>query len=451
MSAPNKRNNTSQRGGKGKGGRGQGKNPFANDPVQKEADKIKQATAKVNESFSTIVAQIRTLQNSEYMKKIIASRTYLKENVYTFLDEIKAEENKIKAEMNRQKEERKKFYEELREVLPIRQKRDQPFQEYIQRNLDAVDRELSDLQSQLLNIRSLNEEKQITSAIDKTRAKRRQIASYEEHKGESTNFGAKLDALRDRKKQYVDDLAKHKAIIAENQKLHDVNTVKITALKAELDKLQTKRDELHKQYNEKKKELDAKWVVWKKEQEELKKKRAAEYKERKEKEKKEREEEEAQRKLEEASRPPMMKELAAVEALINYVNGLKYNKKKPAAKLNHSLDAFGNFSEFKLVPPQRGRDVAEAKKALEAKKAEIVALQEEALKKRAEEAAKKAEEEKNAPPPAEEAPAAKEEPEAAAAEEEKAEEPAATEEAEAATEDAPAEEVAEEAPAASED
>mmetsp|Transcript_36546 Transcript_36546/g.62747 ORF Transcript_36546/g.62747 Transcript_36546/m.62747 type:complete len:133 (+) Transcript_36546:273-671(+) len=91
----------------------------------------------------------------------------------------------------------------------------------------------------------------------------------------------------------------------------------------------------------------------------------------------------------------MMKELEACENLISYLDNLKYNKKKPSQKLNHALDAFGNFSEFKLTPPQRPRDIPERREALIAKRDEIKQIQAEALKKREEEAAaKKLEEEK---------------------------------------------------------
>ena len=271
--------------------------------------------------------------------------------------------------------------------------------------------------------------------------------------------------MREKKQKYYDDLTKHKAVIAENQKLHEVNYNKVKGLRAELDKLSAKRDELNKEYTEKKKQLDAKWVVYKQEQEVIKKQKNAEYKERKEREKKEKEEEEELRKMEEANKPPMLKEFTAVETLIAYLDNLNYNKKKPASKINHSLDAFGQFSEFNLVPPQRTRDVESAKTALAAKKEEILVLQAAALKKRQEEAAAK-EAEAAAAPPAEES--AKEEPaeeptaeepaaeepvtEEPVAEEPAAEEPVAPVEEAAATEEAaPAEEVAEEAPAATED
>merc|ERR1711862_1046599 len=182
-------------------------------------------------------------------------------------------------------------------------------------------------------------------------------------------YKEQLDKLKEEKQPYLDDLNKHKAIIKENQKKHDENFQKIKALKADLTKLN--------------------------EQQEIKKQKDIEYKARKEQEKKEREEEEARRKVEEASRPPMMKELEACENLISYLDNLKYNKKKPSQKLNHALDAFGNFSEFKLTPPQRPRDIPERREALIAKRDEIKQIQAEALKKREEEAAaKKLEEEK---------------------------------------------------------
>ena len=49
MSSTDKRNNNKQRGGQRSGTKG--KNPFAQDPIQKEADKIKAATATINETF----------------------------------------------------------------------------------------------------------------------------------------------------------------------------------------------------------------------------------------------------------------------------------------------------------------------------------------------------------------------------------------------------------------
>lgn len=457
-----KRNNNNKRGnnkGGNRGGNKSSKNPFAKDPVQKEADKIKVETNAINDQFAAKLDQIRALQNSEYVETMKKSRAYLKKNVYPFIEEINAEEAKIRATMAKQKEEKKRFFEDMKEVLPVRQKKGQPFQDYIQCNLDAVDDEIKDLQDQLRNVRSLQDEKQITSSIDKVKSRKRQIASFEEKTFESKNFGEQLDALKAKKQTYFDDLNKHKAIIAENQKLHDENFTKIQALKTDLDNLNAKRDELNKQYAEKKKILDGKWAVWKKEQEEIKKKKQAEYKERKEREAKERQEEEERRKQEEAKRPPMMKELNAVEGLITYLDSLKINKKKLNVKINHSLESFGKFSEFKLTPPQRGKNVAACREALIAKKEEIIALQTEALKKREEEAAAQQKLEEEKPATTEEAPkeetpaaeAAKEEPEPVAEEvkEETAKEEVVAEEP--VKEEAATEEPAEDAPAAAED
>merc|ERR1711862_356987 len=265
----------------------------------------------------------------------------------------------------------------------------------IQRNLDSVDAEIRDLESQMMSIKSLQEEKQIVSAIDRAKAKRRQIAAFEERKTTESGGDCKeqLDKLKEEKQPFLDDLNKHKAIIKENQKKHDENFQKIKALKADLTKLNEQRDALNAKYKEKKKILDEKWTVWKKEQQEIKKQK----------------DEEARRKVEEASRPPMMKELEACENLISYLDNLKYNKKKPSQKLNHALDAFGNFSEFKLTPPQRPRDIPERREALIAKRDEIKQIQAEALKKREEEAAaKKLEEEEKEEPVPEAAPTTEE-------------------------------------------
>merc|ERR1711974_208755 len=112
---------------------------------------------------------------------------------------------------------------------------------------------------------------------------------------------------------------------------------------------------------------------------------------------KQKEEEEKLKKLEEANRPPMLKEVADCDAVISYLGRLKYNKKKLNAKIAHSLDAFSLFSAIGMTPPQRGKQVQEAKDKAQEKKAEVLAAQAEAMKKRAEEAAAKAEEEvKNA-------------------------------------------------------
>jgi len=389
----NKRGNNK---GNNRGGKNT-KNPFAKDPVQKEADKIKEQTSAIGEQFAKKLAEIHQLQESEYVKTMKESRAYLKKNVYPKIEEITDKENKIKDSIAAQKADRKRFFEEMKETLPLRQKKDELFPAFIQRNLDSVDAEIRDLESQMMSIKSLQEEKQIVSAIDRAKAKRRQIAAFEERKTTESggDYKEQLDKLKEEKQPYLDDLNKHKAIIKENQKKHDENFQKIKALKADLTKLNEQRDALNAQYKEKKKILDEKWTVWKKEQQEIKKQKDIEYKARKEQEKKEREEEEARRKVEEASRPPMMKELEACENLISYLDNLKYNKKKPSQKLNHALDAFGNFSEFKLTPPQRPRDIPERREALIAKRDEIKQIQAEALKKREEEAAaKKLEEEK---------------------------------------------------------
>merc|ERR1712167_405993 len=83
-----------------------------------------------------------------------------------------------------------------------------------------------------------------------------------------------------------------------------------------------------------------------------------------------------------------------------YMKNLKYNKKKPAAKLNHSLDSFSQFGTFGMTPPKTGKEVADCIATLNTKKAEIEAYQQEVLAKRAAEAAAKeadpAEEEKPA-------------------------------------------------------
>merc|ERR1712125_85499 len=368
----NKRGNNK---GNNRGGKNT-KNPFAKDPVQKEADKIKEQTSAIGEQFAKKLAEIHQLQESEYVKTMKESRAYLKKNVYPKIEEITKEENKIKDSIAAQKADRKRFFEEMKETLPLRQKKDELFPAFIQRNLDSVDAEIRDLESQMMSIKSLQEEKQIVSAIDRAKAKRRQIAAFEERKTTESggDYKEQLDKLKEEKQPFLDDLNKHKAIIKENQKKHDENFQKIKALKADLTKLNEQRDALNAQYKEKKKILDEKWTVWKKEQQEIKKQKDIEYKARKEQEK---------------------KELEACENLISYLDNLKYNKKKPSQKLNHALDAFGNFSEFKLTPPQRPRDIPERREALIAKRDEIKQIQAEALKKREEEAAaKKLEEEK---------------------------------------------------------
>ena len=131
-----------------------------------------------------------------------------------------------------------------------------------------------------------------------------------------------------------------------------------------------------------------------------------------------------------------MAELETCNNLITYMKNLKYNKKKPSAKLNHSLESFSQFATFQMTPPKTGKEVADCVAALNNKKAEIEAYQAEVLAERAAEAAAKE---------AEEAEKAKESGEAAAQAEEAAapaEEAAAPAE-EPAAESAPAEESAE--------
>jgi len=70
------------------------------------------------------------------------SRAYLKKNVYPKIEEITKEENKIKDSIAAQKADRKRFFEEMKETLPLRQKKDELFPAFIQRNLDSVDAEI---------------------------------------------------------------------------------------------------------------------------------------------------------------------------------------------------------------------------------------------------------------------------------------------------------------------
>merc|ERR1712137_1174747 len=86
-------------------------------------------------------------------------------------------------------------------------------------------------------------------------------------------YKEQLDKLKEEKQPYLDDLNKHKAIIKENQKKHGENFQKIKALKADLTKLNEQRDALNAQYKEKKKILDEKWTVWRKNNKKSKNKR----------------------------------------------------------------------------------------------------------------------------------------------------------------------------------
>lgn len=375
----------------GRGGKNQ-KNPFAKDPVQKELDAIKSKQQKLKESFNDKLAEIRSLKQSNYVENIKEAREYLKDNVIPQLKKIKSEDEKLRGIMNTQRDEKKKFFEEMKELLPVNRKKDQSVEDHIAQNIRAIDNELSDLERQLMDVKSLKDEKHIVSSIEKVRNKKKQISSFKEKKFESVNFGAQLDELKTKKQPLLDELTKRNAIISENQKLQDANKKKVDILKKDLDEINKQRKVLEEEYSEKKKLLDVKWTEWKKEQAELKKKRDAEYKERKAKQEKEAAELEKQRKIEEANRPPMMDEIAKCDKALQYLQSLKYNKKKANMKIQHSLDAFGIFSAFKLAPPQRFKQIPESKAIIEKKKEEICVLQAEAMKKRAEEAAKKAEE-----------------------------------------------------------
>jgi len=420
------------------------KNPLANDPVQKELDAIRARTTKISELFTEKLGKIRELENTEYFRNIKAARDDLKENVYPRLDAIKAEETKIRGVIEAEKSTSKQLKDEMKEALPVRLNKQDSYAEYFKKNYDAVDRQIESLQQQLLNVKSLNEERQVVASVDKAKAQRKKIADFEAQmnsmQGTNSNFGDRLGELREERGKVIKEIEKQKQIIADNQAPHDENKKKIAALRKELDGFKVEREELNKKYDEKRKVLDEKFKVWKAEQDALRKQRDIEYKERKAKEAAQRAEEEAERKKEEALKPPKMEELETCNNLITYMKNLKYNKKKPSAKLNHSLESFSQFGTFGMTPPKTGKEVADCITTLNSKKAEIEAFQQEALAKRAAEAAaKEAEEAEKAKDNAEaaaeavEAAAPATEEAAAPAEEEK---PAESESAEAAKGDA---------------
>jgi len=413
--------------------KGNKKNPLANDPAQKELDAIRARTNKISELFTEKIAKIRELENTEYFRNIKTARDNLKENIYPRLDAIKAEETKIRSVIDAEKNTSKQLKNEMKDALPVRLNKNDSYADYFKKNYDAVDREIEKLQQQLLNVKSLNEERQVVAAVDKAKAQRKKIADYENQmnsmQGTSGNFGERLGELREERNKVIKEIEAQKQIIADNQAPHDENKKKIAALRKELDGFKVERDELNKKYDAQRKVLDEKFKVWKAEQDVLRKQRDIEYKERKAKEAAQRAEEEAERKKEEAMKPPKMAELETCNNLITYMKNLKYNKKKPAAKLNHSLESFSQFGTFGMTPPKTGKEVAECVATLNSKKAEIEAYQQEVLAKRAVElAAKEAEEAEKAKESAE-----------SAAEAVEAAAPAAEESAPEAAEEKPAE------------
>merc|ERR1712137_432433 len=403
----NDRNNNNKKGKR---------NPLANDPVQKELDAIRNRTNKISELFTEKLSKIRELENTQYFRDIKAARETLKNDIYPRLEEIKSEETKIRSVIDAEKNTGKQLRDEMKEALPVRLEKNQPYAEYFKKNYDNVDREIERLQQQMLQVKSLTEERQIVGAVDKAKAQRKKIAEYETQinsmQGSNPSFGNRLGELREERNKIGKEIEKQKQIIAENQTHHDANKKKIAALRKELDGFKTERDDLNKQYEEKRKVLDEKFKAWKVEQDALRKQRDIEYKERKAKEALQRAEEEAERKKEEAMKPPKMAELETCNNLITYMKSLKYNKKKPSAKLNHSLESFSQFATFQMTPPKTGKEVADCVAALNNKKAEIEAYQAEVLAERAGEAAAQAEE---AAAPAEEAAAPAEEPAAESA------------------------------------
>merc|ERR1712137_925260 len=374
MTSPQDKKDRKPRNDRGQPKKGGKKNPLANDPAQKELDAIRARTSKISELFAEDLAKIRELENNEYFRNIKAVRDNLKENVYPRLDAIKAEEAKIRSVIEAEKSTSKQLNTEVREALPVRMNKTDSYADFFKKNY---------------------------AAVDKAKAQRKKIAEYQHQmnsmQGTNTNFGDRLGELKRERGEIVKEIEKQKEIIAANQAPHDENKKKIAALRKQLDGFKAEREELNKKFDEKRVVLDEKFKVWKVEQDALRKQRDIEYKERKAKEASERAEEEAERKKEEAMKPPKMAELETCNNLITYMKNLKYNKKKPAAKLNHSLDSFSQFGTFGMTPPKTGKEVADCIATLNTKKAEIEAYQQEVLAKRAAEAAAKEAEEAQKP------------------------------------------------------
>merc|ERR1712110_1410073 len=398
MTSPQDKKDRKPRNDRGQPKKGGKKNPLANDPVQKELDAIRARTSKISELFAENLAKIRELENNEYFRNIKAARDNLKENVYPRLDAIKAEEAKIRSVIEAEKSTSKQLNTEMRAALPVRMNKTDSYADFFKKNYDAVDKDIQKLQQDLLNVKSLNEERQVVAAVDKAKAQRKKIAEYQHQmnsmQGTNTNFGDRLGELKRERGEIVKEIEKQKEIIAANQAPHDENKKKIAALRKQLDGFKAEREELNKKFDEKRVVLDEKFKVWNVEQDALRKQRDIEYKERKAKEAAERAEEEAERKKEEAMKPPKMAELETCNNLITYMKNLK---KTPAAKLNHSLDSFSQFGTFGMTPPKTGKEVADCIATLNTKKAEIEAYQQEVLAKRAAEAAAKEAEEAQKP------------------------------------------------------
>merc|ERR1712115_632227 len=81
------------------------------------------------------------------------------------------------------------------------------------------------------------------------------------------------------------------------------------------------------------------------------------------------------RKEEEANRPPLLKEVEACDKVANYLQRIKYNKKKPNAKLTHSLDTLTMFSEVGMTPPRTGKQVEGLKAVIAEKKEKVLVEQ----------------------------------------------------------------------------
>merc|ERR1712054_320284 len=226
----------------------EGKNPFANDSLQKDLDSIaakqKDIKAKVQDAHDRKKALIE--EKKQYKEKNKAEFDGITA-ITPKLDEIKKQEKQVKDKAAKQKEEKQRFFEEVNNLLTLPRKDNQSLEDRIQANIESLENELKSLREQLREIKSLREEKQITSSIAKTNAKLQQVAALKERRTNTNTFGQKLQEFKEKKQPLGNQIGAHKKVIEANKAKMAECDKKIDAIVAEIAGYHDERNELNEQ------------------------------------------------------------------------------------------------------------------------------------------------------------------------------------------------------------
>merc|ERR1712137_1212419 len=253
---------------------------------QLNANEEKAARDKLSGEISDLKKQIDDQSNK--IEQVKAQRDQQKKKLDALIEKSSALSKKMKAtqqerqqlfanrdELNKSSSSQFKELIKLAKELPISSwKKDAPIEKFIEPNRERIQAELDEYQAQLLQVKSMQDERRIVGRIDKLQTLKLSLNDFEEK--------VRADQLeRDLADQYQADAQAKKE---EQDRIHDEMQAlqeKITPVKETLDGLWTKsktlgneRKDLITQREKRHSELNERWTKWKAHLEQQRKKEA---------------------------------------------------------------------------------------------------------------------------------------------------------------------------------